>query len=171
MLSLLSLCDAQKKNQQKSGWGKDESLHTKSCSNLTQVLDNWKFAIMSQVKDLLVNDHATVLPEYSRIQPLSEALGDLYMQFNSLKEELGRLSAKFETVEGFVDDLPARKLCPPSSQMRTPPRRPVLRVASQFPQRTIIRADMRTPDRRNGTGPEPGRFTRTRGRRLLKTKD
>uniref|UniRef100_A0A3B4TKN2 Si:ch73-127m5.3 n=1 Tax=Seriola dumerili TaxID=41447 RepID=A0A3B4TKN2_SERDU len=81
-----------------------ERLNPRGCANLTLVLDNWKYAIMTQVKDLLLHDHNTVLPDYGRIQPLSDALGDLYKEFNALKERLAELTAKFEGVEAFVDD-------------------------------------------------------------------
>lgn len=142
---MLSLCGAQKWRQETSVWDKDKT-HSRTCSNLTQVLDNWKYAIMTQVKDLLVNDHASVLPEYVRIQPLSEAMGDLYKQFNSLKDELGRLTSKFDRVEVFVDDLQAGKLPPPS--VWTAPHRPAPRVPARLP----MRAPLRAPYRVNGTG-------------------
>lgn len=181
LLSLLSLCVSQKWKQETSEWERADKSQTKICSNLTQVLDNWKYAIMNQVKDLLINDHASVLPEYVRIQPLSEALGDLYKQFNSLKDELGRLSSKFDRVEGFVDDLQAGKL--PRPPVWTPPQRPIRRVTPRPPLRMALRAEMReplrgevrappraqirvqmrTPDRENSTG---SGSTGTRGRRI-----
>lgn len=138
LLSVLaSLGLAQKKwTEDPSKWNTrvSENPHTKGCSNLTQVLDNWKFAIMTQVKDMLVNDHSSVLPEYVRIKPLSDALGDLYTQFNTLKENLGALSAKFDRVEAFVDDLQAGKFPKPRPRLpvwadqKWPLRRPSARV-------------------------------------------
>uniref|UniRef100_A0A8L0DQ99 Uncharacterized protein n=1 Tax=Oncorhynchus mykiss TaxID=8022 RepID=A0A8L0DQ99_ONCMY len=67
-------------------------------------------------KDLL-NDHSSVLPDYGRIPPLSDALGDLYKEFNALKERLGELTTKFEGVESSVDDMRAGRS---PSQSRAP---------------------------------------------------
>ncbi|KAI4889115.1 hypothetical protein NFI96_029480, partial [Prochilodus magdalenae] len=110
LLLMLSLGAAQKNRRQNAEWDyrtEAEKVNTRGCANLTVVLDNWKYAIMTQVKDLLLNDHSTVLPDYGRIGPLSDALDDLYKEFNALKERLGELSSKFESVESFVDDVRA----------------------------------------------------------------
>ncbi|XP_072550472.1 uncharacterized protein [Salminus brasiliensis] len=150
LLWLVSLCAAQKKWTQEMWELKDKSVG-KSCSNLTQVLDNWKYAIMYQVKDLLVNDHASVLPEYVRIKPLSDAVGDLYKQFDTLKENLAKLSSKFDKVESFVDELQAGKL--PRSSLRLAPQRPVVRAPIQTPARASTRGQwVRRARARRGPG-------------------
>ncbi|XP_051573103.1 uncharacterized protein si:dkey-282h22.5 [Myxocyprinus asiaticus] len=138
LLSLVCLCAAQKKwKQDMSELDHREKPTGKSCSNLTQVLDNWKYAIMYQVKDMLVNDHASVLPEYVRIQSLSDAVGDLYKQFDTLKENLGKLTNKFDKVESFVDDLQSGKL--PKPKLWTPPRLPANRVPHQLPLKSTAK--------------------------------
>ncbi|KAB5555747.1 hypothetical protein PHYPO_G00037660 [Pangasianodon hypophthalmus] len=101
---MLSLGAAQK-NTEWDYRAEAVKVNARGCANLTLVLGNWKYAIMTQVKDLLLNDHSTVLPDYARIGSLSEALSDLYKEFNSLKERLGELTAKFEGVESFVDEV------------------------------------------------------------------
>ncbi|KAL7856702.1 hypothetical protein SRHO_G00156010 [Serrasalmus rhombeus] len=121
---MLSLGAAEKSRRQNAEWdyrAEAEKVNTRGCANLTLVLDNWKYAIMTQVKDLLLNDHSTVLPDYGRIQPLSEALSDLYKEFNALKERLGELSSKFESVESFVDDVRAGRSLSVPREQRPPP--------------------------------------------------
>ncbi|KAM6904489.1 uncharacterized protein FYW49_014574 [Xenentodon cancila] len=141
LLCVVSVYGAQKLKQETSPWDpKAEPSNGRTCSNLTQVLDNWKFAILTQVKDLLINDHASVLPEYNRIQPLSDALGDLYRQFNLLKDDLGRLTVQFDKVEGFVDDLKDGRF--------KVPQRPVQRTTPTFGLRSPLGAQRRAPERR-----------------------
>ncbi|KAF3699741.1 hypothetical protein EXN66_Car015428 [Channa argus] len=84
-----------------------EKVSMRGVANLTQVLDNWRFDILSQVKGLLQNDHQSLLPDYARIQPLSEALDDLYKEFNALKSHLGDLTEKFTAIESFIDEVKA----------------------------------------------------------------
>lgn len=74
----------------------------------------------------------------TRIQPLSDALRDLYKKFNGLKDELGKLTTKFDSVEAFVDDLKdGRFTLPQRSRQRIPP---------SVGLRSPLRAQMRAPD-------------------------
>ncbi|XP_059720235.1 uncharacterized protein LOC132336589 [Haemorhous mexicanus] len=100
----------------------------RGCANLTLVLDNWKFAITSQLRNLLLSDHQTVLPDYGRIPALSGALDELYRDFRGLKEQLGRLSDRFAHLEASVEQLsrargaaaPPRRGGVPQSPRRVP---------------------------------------------------
>ncbi|XP_042361513.1 uncharacterized protein si:ch211-76l23.4 [Plectropomus leopardus] len=87
-----------------------ERVNMRGVANLTQILDNWRFDIMSQMRGLLQNDHQSLLPDYARIQPLSEALDDLYKEFNALKAHLGDLTEKFSAIETFIDEVKAGRV-------------------------------------------------------------
>uniref|UniRef100_A0A1A8HZW3 Uncharacterized protein n=2 Tax=Nothobranchius kuhntae TaxID=321403 RepID=A0A1A8HZW3_NOTKU len=92
-----------------------ERVSMRGVANLTQVLDDWRFDILTQIKGLLQNDHQSLLPNYARIQPLSEALDDLYKEFNALKSHLGDLTEKFTAIETFVDEVKASRAAGPAA--------------------------------------------------------
>ncbi|KAJ8251027.1 hypothetical protein GJAV_G00216310 [Gymnothorax javanicus] len=99
---------AQRRRPAKDEWNYrdgSEKVSMRGVANLTQVLDNWRFDILNEMKNSLLNDHQSVLPDYGRIQPLSEALDDLYKEFNALKAHLGDLSEKVVAIETFMDEL------------------------------------------------------------------
>ncbi|XP_072298236.1 uncharacterized protein [Eucyclogobius newberryi] len=104
-----------------------DKVNMRNVANLTEVLDNWKYDIMSQMKNLLLNDHQSLLPDYARIQPLSEALDDLYKEFNALKAHLGDLTEKFTAVETFIDELKVKQASAPASAPASNPVAPVTR--------------------------------------------
>lgn len=107
LLLLAALGAAAKLKRQPTAWDEraDAGRAPRGCANLTLILDNWRFAITSQLRNLLLFHHHTVLPDYGRIRGLSGALDELYEDFSALKEQLGRLSGRFAEVEAFVDQL------------------------------------------------------------------
>uniref|UniRef100_A0A8B9TZF2 Uncharacterized protein n=1 Tax=Anas zonorhyncha TaxID=75864 RepID=A0A8B9TZF2_9AVES len=105
LLLLAALSCATKPKRRPAAWDERPEAGTKGCANLTLILDNWRFAITSQLRNLLLQDHHTVLPDYGRIRALSGALDGLYGELSALKERLGRLSGRFGEVEAFVEQL------------------------------------------------------------------
>ena len=43
-----------------------ERVNMRGVANLTEVLDNWRFDLLNQMKGLLQNDHQSLLPDYAR---------------------------------------------------------------------------------------------------------
>ena len=62
----------------------------------------------------------TALCVHVRINPLSEALDDLYKEFNALKAHLGDLTEKFGAIETFIDELKAGKANAGSAPAQAP---------------------------------------------------
>uniref|UniRef100_A0A8C7XWJ9 Si:ch211-76l23.4 n=1 Tax=Oryzias sinensis TaxID=183150 RepID=A0A8C7XWJ9_9TELE len=119
-----------------------EQVNIRGVANLTQVLDDWRFDILRQMRGLLENDHQSLLPDYARIQPLSEALDDLYKEFNALKAHLGDLSEKFAAMETFIDELKASRANNPSpagGAAASPA------AAPKLPGRRVMRKKTSTP--------------------------
>uniref|UniRef100_A0A3P9HMV5 Si:ch211-76l23.4 n=1 Tax=Oryzias latipes TaxID=8090 RepID=A0A3P9HMV5_ORYLA len=119
-----------------------EQVNIRGVANLTQVLDDWRFDILRQMRGLLENDHQSLLPDYARIQPLSEALDDLYKEFNALKAHLGDLSEKFAAMETFIDELKASRANNPSpagGAAASPA------AAPRLPGRRVMRKKTSTP--------------------------
>lgn len=87
-----------------------------------------------------------------RIKPLSDAVDDLYRQFNLLKVELGKLTFKFDYMEAFVDNLKDGRASGPQVQRRLPfvGLRSPLRAQMRAPIREITQTRAQARARRRG---------------------
>uniref|UniRef100_A0A673K2T4 Uncharacterized protein n=1 Tax=Sinocyclocheilus rhinocerous TaxID=307959 RepID=A0A673K2T4_9TELE len=81
-------------------------------------------------EELFMQDYLPLILDF-RIKPLSDAVGDLYKQFNTLKENLAKLTNKFDKIESFVDEIQAGKF--PRPKLWMPPRLPARRIPHQMP--------------------------------------
>ncbi|XP_035762258.1 uncharacterized protein si:ch211-243a20.3 [Neolamprologus brichardi] len=79
-----------------------ESVNVASVRSVTRVLDAWGKRIFSEIKTLLHSQPSTLLPDYSRVRPLSESVNDLFREVSLLHRRIAELSHRLATLEPFL---------------------------------------------------------------------
>ncbi|XP_076026406.1 uncharacterized protein LOC143016132 [Genypterus blacodes] len=79
-----------------------ESVNVASVRSVTRVLDAWGKRIFSEIKTLLHSEPTTLLPDYSRVRPLSESVNDLFREVSLLHRRITELTHRLATLEPFL---------------------------------------------------------------------
>ncbi|XP_072239960.1 uncharacterized protein [Leuresthes tenuis] len=79
-----------------------DSVNVATVRSVTRVLDTWGKRIFSEIKTLLHSQPSTLLPDYSRVRPLSESVNDLFREVSLLHHRITELSHRLATLEPFL---------------------------------------------------------------------
>ncbi|XP_034059170.1 uncharacterized protein si:ch211-243a20.3 [Gymnodraco acuticeps] len=79
-----------------------DSVNVASVRSVTRVLDAWGKRIFREIKTLLHSQPSTLLPDYSRVRPLSESVNDLFREVSLLRRRITELSNRLATLEPFL---------------------------------------------------------------------
>uniref|UniRef100_A0A8C9RPA5 Si:ch211-243a20.3 n=1 Tax=Scleropages formosus TaxID=113540 RepID=A0A8C9RPA5_SCLFO len=76
-----------------------DNVNVASVRSVTRVLDVWGKRIFSEIKNLLHSQPSALLPDYSRVRPLSESLNDLFREVSLLQRRITELNNRLATLE------------------------------------------------------------------------
>ncbi|CAK6953509.1 uncharacterized protein si:ch211-243a20.3 [Scomber scombrus] len=79
-----------------------DRVNVASVRSVTRVLDVWGKRIFNEIKTLLHSQPSTLLPDYSRVRPLSESVNDLFREVSLLHRRITELSHRLATLEPFL---------------------------------------------------------------------
>ncbi|XP_066511796.1 uncharacterized protein si:ch211-243a20.3 [Hoplias malabaricus] len=79
-----------------------ENVNVANVRSVTRVLDAWGKRIFNEIKTLLHSQPSTLLPDYSRVRPLSESLNDLFREVSHLQRRITDLNHRLATLEPFL---------------------------------------------------------------------
>ncbi|KAM6940629.1 uncharacterized protein FYW49_018235 [Xenentodon cancila] len=79
-----------------------DNVNVASVRSVTRVLDAWGKRIFSEIKTLLHSQPSTLLPDYSRVRPLSESINDLFREVSLLHRRIKELSHRLATLEPIL---------------------------------------------------------------------
>ncbi|XP_029692791.1 uncharacterized protein isoform X1 [Takifugu rubripes] len=98
--------------------GEADGVNASDSSNLTQILENWRSSIMAEVKDLLLHHHHAVLPDYSRIPPMSQSLENLEQEFSEIRGDVDGLKVTFSSFGDLLGKLGSARNVSHTSELR-----------------------------------------------------
>ncbi|TRY99503.1 hypothetical protein DNTS_020814 [Danionella cerebrum] len=79
-----------------------ENVNVANVRSVTRVLDVWGKRIFKEIKTLLHSQPSALLPDYSRVRPLSESLNDLFREVSHLQRRITDLNNRLATLEPFL---------------------------------------------------------------------
>ncbi|KAM8842725.1 uncharacterized protein ACB058_014295 [Synchiropus picturatus] len=79
-----------------------DRVNVASVRSVTRVLDVWGKRIFNEIKTLLHSQPTTLLPDYSRVRPLSESVNDLFREVSLLHRRITELTRRLATMEPFL---------------------------------------------------------------------
>nr|XP_054606916.1 uncharacterized protein si:ch211-243a20.3 [Nothobranchius furzeri] len=79
-----------------------ESVYVASVRSVTRVLDAWGKRIFSEIKTLLHSEPNSLLPDYSRVRPLSESVSDLFREVSLLRRRITELTHRLATLQPYL---------------------------------------------------------------------
>ncbi|XP_056136766.1 uncharacterized protein si:ch211-243a20.3 [Lampris incognitus] len=79
-----------------------DNVNVASVRSVTRVLDAWGKRIFNEIKTLLHSQPSALLPDYSRVRPLSESVNDLFREVSLLHRRITELSHRLATLEPFL---------------------------------------------------------------------
>ncbi|KAJ8377355.1 hypothetical protein AAFF_G00260840 [Aldrovandia affinis] len=79
-----------------------DNVNIASVRSVTRVLDVWGKRIFNEIKHLLHSQPSALLPDYSRVRPLSESLNDLFREVSQLQRRIAELTNRLATLEPYL---------------------------------------------------------------------
>lgn len=79
-----------------------DSVNVATVRSVTRVLDAWGKRIFNEIKTLLHSQPSTLLPDYSRVRPLSESVNDLFREVSLLHRRITELNHRLATLEPLL---------------------------------------------------------------------
>ncbi|CAL8332764.1 unnamed protein product [Merluccius merluccius] len=135
-----------------------DSVNVATVRSVTRVLDAWGKRIFNEIKTLVHSQPTALLPDYSRVRPLSESVNDLFREVSLLHKRITELNRRLATLEPFLrrhgyrevgvggkeGEEAAGNAAPPAAQSM---RGEVTRLAALYPAREQQSAARAVPSR------------------------